>query len=153
MVQALRAGDRAKRMEFCKAILRDMEDGNFSPRLIFSNEATFYISGKVNCHIVRISGLKNPQEILEHHHDSPKLNVFCAVSLRKVYEPFFFEENTICRQTYLEMLQQWIFPQINKNFENFIFHQDGASQHWHRLKFSEPNFTSTLDRTGQDPKT
>ena len=42
MVQALRAGDKAKRVEFSNAILRCMKDGNFLPRLIFSNEATFY---------------------------------------------------------------------------------------------------------------
>ena len=110
MVQALRAGDRAKRVEFSNAILRDMKDDNFLPRLIFSDKTTFHISSKINCHNVRIWGLENPLEILEHCCDSPKVSVFCAVFLRVVYELFFLEENTISKQTYLEMLEQWLFP-------------------------------------------
>ena len=50
MVQVFRAGDRAKRVEFSNAILRDKEDANFLLRLIFSNEATFQISGKAIRH-------------------------------------------------------------------------------------------------------
>ena len=83
-----------------------MEDDNFLPLLIFSDEATFHINGKVNLGSVQMWRLENPQEILEHHRNSLKINVFCAVSLRKIYGPFFFEENTILGQTYLEMLQQ-----------------------------------------------
>ena len=40
MVQALHTGDREKIAEFSNAILRNMEDDNFLPRLIFSDEAT-----------------------------------------------------------------------------------------------------------------
>ena len=47
MVQAIRAGHRAKRVEFSNAILRNIDD-NFLPRLVFSDEETFHISGKVN---------------------------------------------------------------------------------------------------------
>ena len=45
-----RAGNTTKRVEFSNAILPDMENNNFLPRLIFSNEATFHINGKVNRH-------------------------------------------------------------------------------------------------------
>ena len=108
-------------MKFSNDILRNMEDDNFLPHLIFCGEVTFYISGKVNRHNVRIWELENPQEILEQHRDFSKVNVFGTVSLRKVYGSFFFEENTISGQTYVEMLQQWLFPKINKDFEYFIF--------------------------------
>ena len=151
MVQALRAGDRAKRVEFSSAILRDMEDDNFLPRLIFSDKTTFHISSKVNCHNIRIWGLENPLEILEHCCDSPKVSVFCAVFLRVVYELFFLEENTISKQTYLELLEQWLFPRINEDFENFTFQQDGAPLSWHRDVRSFPSETLTqrwTDRTG-----
>ena len=47
MVQALRVGNRTKRVKCSNAISRDMEDDNFLPCLIFSDEATFHISGKV----------------------------------------------------------------------------------------------------------
>ena len=54
MMQAFRAGGKAKGVEFSNAILRDMKDDNFLSRLIFSDEATFYISSKANGHFVRI---------------------------------------------------------------------------------------------------
>ena len=76
MAQVLRVGDRAKRVEFKNAILQDMEDKNFLPCVNFSDEAIFYISGKVNRHNVSSWGFENSQEILKHHCDSPKFNVF-----------------------------------------------------------------------------
>jgi hypothetical protein len=64
-----------------------MEEDGFVERLIFSDEATFHISGKVNIHDVRIWGT-------EHQGDSPRVNVFCAVSSKKVHGPSFFAEAT-----------------------------------------------------------
>uniref|UniRef100_UPI00358EB2A0 histone-lysine N-methyltransferase SETMAR-like n=1 Tax=Myxine glutinosa TaxID=7769 RepID=UPI00358EB2A0 len=129
LVQALRTGDKGKRVEFSDAMLQNMEDDSFLPRLIFSDEATFHLSGKVNRHNVRIWGLENPHETVEHERDSPKVNVFCAVSQIKVYGPFFFEGKTVTGQTYLEMLQNWLFPQLNEDSNDFIFQQDGPPPH------------------------
>ena len=69
-------------MEFSNDILQNLED-DFLSRLIFRDEATFYISSKVKRQNVQIRELENPQEILEHHRDSPKLNVFSAVFVKK----------------------------------------------------------------------
>jgi len=44
----------------------------------------------------------------------------------------FFAENTVTELTCLAMLQNWFFPQISENSEDFIFQQDGAPPHWHR---------------------
>jgi hypothetical protein len=66
-----------------------MEDDKFLPRVIFSDEATFRLRGKVSRHDVRIWGLKNPHTTLEHGRESPKVNVFCAILQTKVYGPFF----------------------------------------------------------------
>ena len=54
MVQALHAGNRAKRKELSNATLQDMEDDNFLPRLNFCEVATFHISGKVSRHNARM---------------------------------------------------------------------------------------------------
>ena len=80
LVQALRPNDKRKRVEFYDRMLQNMKDDTFLPRLIFSDEAMFHQSGKVNRHNVRMWGLQNPQETLEHERDSPKVNVFCALS-------------------------------------------------------------------------
>ena len=42
---------------------------------------------------------------VEHQRDSPKVNVFCAISSQKVYGSFFFAEETVTGMTYLDMLQ------------------------------------------------
>jgi hypothetical protein len=70
--------------------------------------------------------------VLQHERNSPKVNVFCALSQTKVYGPFFFDENTVTGETNLAMLQKWLLPQINKDSGDFIFQQDGAPPHWHR---------------------
>jgi hypothetical protein len=125
LVQALRAKDKVKRAEFCERTLQNTEDDKFLPRVIFSDESTLHLSGKVNRHNVRIWELQNPHTTLEHERDSPKVNVFCATAQTKVYGPFFFDENTVTGVTYLAMLQNWLLPQINEDSEDFIFQQQG----------------------------
>ncbi|PSN41531.1 hypothetical protein C0J52_17856, partial [Blattella germanica] len=66
---------------------------------------------------VRIWGLQNPHEHIEHVRDSPKVNVFCAISHSSVYGPFFFDGDTVNGQQYLAMLQNWLFPRLHE--ENF----------------------------------
>lgn len=132
LVQALRRGDKTRRLEFATTILQTLDtDEHFCSRINFSDEATFHLSGKVNRHNVRIWGLENPHATLEHERDSPKVNVFCALSRRKLYGPFFFEGNTVTGASYLQMLQDWLFPQLQEDKqEDFIFQQDGAPPHW-----------------------
>jgi hypothetical protein len=72
-----------------------MEEGGFVERLGFSDEATFHISGKVNKHNVRIWGTEQSHAQIERQRDSPKVNVFCAVSREKVHDLFFFPEATV----------------------------------------------------------
>ncbi|PNF18501.1 hypothetical protein B7P43_G09037 [Cryptotermes secundus] len=96
LVQALRANGKVKRVEFCDRMLKNMEDELFLPRVIFSDEATFRLSGKVNRHNVRIWGIQNPRVTLEHVRDSPNVNVFCAVA-------------------FLRILQNWLVPQMNED--------------------------------------
>jgi hypothetical protein len=47
---------------------------------MFTNEATFHVSGKVYRHNVRIWGTENPHVVREHIRESPKANVWCAIS-------------------------------------------------------------------------
>ncbi|KAJ4445840.1 hypothetical protein ANN_12525 [Periplaneta americana] len=64
-------------------------------RLIFSDEATFHTSGEINKHNCRVWGTQKPHRLIEHERDSAKVNVFCALSQRKLYGPFFFIEATV----------------------------------------------------------
>jgi len=97
-------------------------DDHFLEKVQFSYEETFHISSVVNRRNVRIWGSENPHAYVQHQRDSPKVNVFRAVSSQEVYGPFFFTEETVNGMTYLDMLQ---------DIPTFIFQQDGSPTHLH----------------------
>jgi hypothetical protein len=132
LAQALKPEDLAVRYEFCREILARIEnDIDLPARFIFSDEETFHVNGKVNRHNVRVWETENPHDTFKHERDSPKVNVFCAISKKKVYSPFFFVENTLTGNSYLEMLTLCLLPQLEKDSNDFIFQQDGAPPHFH----------------------
>ncbi|GBO12120.1 hypothetical protein AVEN_71526-1 [Araneus ventricosus] len=91
-LQALRPSDNEHRLNFYLYMLEAMEVDDISTRLVFSYEATFHLSGKVNRHNVRIWDLTNPHTWIQHERESPKVNAFCAMSASKIYGPFFSTE-------------------------------------------------------------
>src|SRR5215469_14398781 len=64
LVQALSCVDKRVRYSFCMSMQQwNEEDDGFINRLIFGDESTFHLSGKVNKHNVRIWGTENPREL------------------------------------------------------------------------------------------
>ena len=59
-------------------------------------------------------GLENPYESLELVRDSPKVNVFCAISKKHAHGPYFFDEN-VTGDYYLHMLQAWLLDRLTAN--------------------------------------
>nr|CAH7734498.1 unnamed protein product [Callosobruchus chinensis] len=108
-----------------------IEKDGFANRLVFNDEATFHLCGKVNRHNLRFWGSENPHAILEHVRDSPKTNVFCAIPNRHVFGPFFFAEKTATGIVYADLLSEWLMPQLEEKVPDFVFQQDGAPPHWH----------------------
>jgi hypothetical protein len=78
-------------------------DEGLLKRIIFSDEATFYLSGKVNRHNIQIWGSEKPVAVEEMECDSPKVNVFHDVSRRRVFGSFFFAEKSVTGWVYLNM--------------------------------------------------
>ncbi|XP_021938078.1 uncharacterized protein LOC110838797 [Zootermopsis nevadensis] len=123
MVQAISDGNKLARKEFCTEMLRRVEDDEgFLDSVIFSDESTFHATGKVNTHKCRIWGSENPRAFLEFVRESPKVNVFCAISKDKVYGPFFFMEKTIAGIVYLDMFQQILIPQLDEDDQEGRIH-------------------------------
>ena len=69
-------------------------------------------------------------EYLEIERNCPKVNVWCGLMCDRVVGPFFFKEPTVKAANYLDMLENFVFPQINNLQPNIIFQQDGAPPHW-----------------------
>ncbi|XP_031330713.1 uncharacterized protein LOC116161496 [Photinus pyralis] len=104
LLQALKPTDHLLRANFANdMLLHDNED--FLDLVVFSDESTFHLSGRVNTHNVRIWGSENPHMMVQVQRDSPKLNVFCAISGRKF------------------MVLSFLVKQLSL--------QDGAPPHWH----------------------
>ena len=95
MHQDLSKNNKKVRLNFCTEMQERFAVDGFADSLIFSDKATFHPSGKVNRYNVHIWGTENPCVVIDNVQDSPKVNVFCAISNEKVYGPFFFEEPTI----------------------------------------------------------
>jgi hypothetical protein len=92
----------------------------------------YHVSGKVNAHNCRIWGSENPRVFLEHFHDSPKVNLFCALSKERAYGPFFFIKITITGIVYLDTLQQFLIPQLDEDDQEgrIPFQQERAPPHY-----------------------
>jgi hypothetical protein len=88
-------------------------------------------TGEVNRQNVHIWGTEQPHAQIEHRRDSPEVNVFCAVSREKVHSPFFFPEATVSGDSFLDMLENWLLPQLNINYNDHIPQLDGATLHFH----------------------
>jgi hypothetical protein len=50
----------------------------------------------------------------------------------KVHGPFF-AESTVTGRSYLDMMQEWLLPQLDDDSHDFIYQQDGAPTHYHHL--------------------
>jgi hypothetical protein len=105
LLPALTPADHVASSNFSIEMLVAHDDDEDFLRLVFSNKATFHLSGKVNRHNVHIWGAENsPQATVQNERDSPKVNIFCAILSQKVYGPFFFLEKTVTGILYLDML-------------------------------------------------
>jgi hypothetical protein len=110
----LKEDDKGKGFPFC-CQLQEAEEDDIMNCLIFSNEATFPTNGKVSRLNCQIWGTQKPQEITEYERDSPKVNVSCTPSCQKLYGSFFSAKGTVTGQSYLDMLQLWLMPQMQED--------------------------------------
>ena len=131
LLQHLKDTDKLAREDFCTQMQVILEEDGFDDRLVFSDKETLHVTGQVNKHNTRIWGTELPHAIQEHVRDSPKVNVFCAISKKCVYGPFFFEGTTVNSEACLAMLQNWLMKLLFEGERaDFIFQQDGAPPHW-----------------------
>lgn len=115
IIQQLQPNDLPIRYEFATTMLNKIEgDNEYLQKVMFSDECTFFVSGHVNRHNVRIWGTENPRSIREHIRGSPKVNVWCALMHNKVVGRFFFAENTIRGIIYCDMIQEYLLPRVEE---------------------------------------
>jgi hypothetical protein len=56
----------------------------------------------------------------------------CAVSHEEVHGPFFFTEATLTVDSFMEMKEHWLLPQLNTNYDDYSLQLDGVPfPHFH----------------------
>lgn len=136
LTQKLLPEDHGKRREFADWALQMLAaDPDFGQKIIFSDEANFYLSGHVNKQNCRYWAAHNPQQTEEVVQYPKKLNVWCGLWHGGIIGPYFFrneEGNTVTTNgpRYRAMLEEFLWPELdNIDITDMWFQQDGATSH------------------------
>lgn len=98
--------------------------------MIFSDEAYFYLNQPINKQNNRVWCESQPCVGVEQPLFDKKILVWCAISVNRVYGPYFFE-TSVNQENYLEMLKIFFWPKIlnTPDYKKYYFQQDGATPH------------------------
>jgi hypothetical protein len=140
--QTLTENHKEQRVTFCSWALSKLEhDLEWLENILFSDECTFNLNGRVNRQNYRFWGTEKPNVIIEHSQYSPKINVWIGMSSRFIIGLYLFEENgttvNINAERYSNMLCEFLIPSLKQKrmLSKTVFQQDGASSHVsHRAK-------------------
>ncbi|GFW60734.1 DUF4817 domain-containing protein [Trichonephila clavipes] len=108
---------------------------DFHKRILFSDEAHFWLNGYVNKQNCRIWSEANPQEYVETPLHPEKLTVWCALWAGGIIGPYFFKNDeghnvTVNGDRYRAMITNFFIPELsNHDVQELWFQQDGATCH------------------------
>ena len=102
---------------------------NFLSRIVFSDECVFHVSGIASTQNTRIWPAENPRAIQEHEMHSEKITVWCAIHSEGVLDPYYFDNETVRKEDYCQLLDTYVRQEAQNFPANALFQQDGASPH------------------------
>ncbi|GFW01417.1 uncharacterized protein TNCV_5030671 [Trichonephila clavipes] len=108
---------------------------DFHKRILFSDEAHFWLNGYVNKQNCRIWSEANPQVYVETPLHPEKLSVWCALWTGEIIGPYFFKNDeghnvTVNGDRYRAMITNFFIPELNNHdVQELWFQQDGATCH------------------------
>jgi hypothetical protein len=89
---------------------------------LWNSEIYFFLSGKNNTYNTRIWGFQIPHAVIEMERDSSKVNVLCAIYRSRVFGQFFFAEDGFTGKVYVDMLENWLMPQLtDEEVQGYIY--------------------------------
>ncbi|GFV30322.1 putative transposable element [Trichonephila clavipes] len=107
----------------------------FHKRILFSDEAHFWLNGYVDKQTCRIWSEANPQVYVETPLHPEKLTVWCALWGGGIIGPYFFKNDeghnvTVNGDRYRAMIANFFIPELNNHdVQELWFQQDGATCH------------------------
>ncbi|GFX67434.1 DDE_3 domain-containing protein [Trichonephila clavipes] len=108
---------------------------DFHKRILFSDEAHFWLNGYVNKQNCRIWSEANPQVYVETPLHPEKLTVWCALWAGGIIGRYFFKNDegynvTVNGDRYRAMITNFYIPELNNHdVQELWFQQDGATCH------------------------
>lgn len=136
LTQELKPNDHLMRRNFAEWAFEKLKANPlFYRKIIFSDEAHFWLSGFVNKQNCRIWSEENPHAIHETRLYPPKLTVWCGLWTEGVIGPYFFEnENgiavTVNGERYRNMITDYLWHKLDDfDLDDMWYQQDGATCH------------------------
>ncbi|GFX03045.1 transposable element Tc3 transposase [Trichonephila clavipes] len=108
---------------------------DFDKRILFSDEAHFWLNAYVNKQNCRIWSEANPQVYVETPLHPEKLTVWCVLWAGGIIGPYFFKNDeghnvTVNGDRYRAMIANFFIPELNNHdVQELWFQQDGATCH------------------------
>lgn len=114
-------------------LIRCAAERNFSDRILWTDEATIKLNGRVNRHNCVYWSDSNPHITIDEELNLADVMVWAGIWSGRIVGPYFFE-GTVTAEKYLEMLQDVVLPELENNplhaNVSFIWQQDGAPPHY-----------------------
>lgn len=136
LTQELKPMDHLKRRTFSDWVLEKMrQDDEFHRKIIFSDEAHFWLNGFVNKQNMRYWSGENPHVLHESPLHPQKITVWCGLHAGGVIGPYFFVDDndrhvTVNGQRYRAMITDYFWPELeDMDLDDMWFQQDGATSH------------------------
>ncbi|GFX01213.1 DUF4817 domain-containing protein [Trichonephila clavipes] len=107
---------------------------DFHKRILFSDEAHFWLNGYINKQNCFIWSEPNPQVYVETPLHPEKLTVWCALWAGGIIGPYFFKNDShnvkVNGDRYRAMITNFFIPELNNHdVQELWFQQDGATCH------------------------
>ncbi|GFV89202.1 uncharacterized protein TNCV_4914011 [Trichonephila clavipes] len=108
---------------------------DFHKRILFRDEAHFWLNGYVNKQTCHIWSEINPQVYVETPLHPEKLTVWCVLWAGGIIGPYFFKNDeghnvTVNGDRYRAMITNFFIPELNNHdVQELWFQQDGATCH------------------------
>ncbi|CAG7818007.1 unnamed protein product [Allacma fusca] len=139
-VQQLKPEDYPKRVQFSnEMIVHFGADVNLVNNIMWTDEASFDLSGTISTRNAIWYGYSNPKRYIEKQiKPQNSVSVWCGIWSGGIIGSYFFE-STVDGKAYLKMLQEFAIPSLQQhNVMGAIYwQQDGAPAHWAKIVFAK----------------
>ncbi|GFY47670.1 putative DD41D transposase [Trichonephila inaurata madagascariensis] len=136
LTQELKPMDHSKGRTFSDWALEKMrQDDQFHRKIIFSDEAHFWLNGFVNKQNMRYWAGENPHVLNEKPLHPQKITVWCGLHAGGIIGPYFFVDDsgrhvTVNGDRYRAMIIDYFWPELEyMDLDSMWFQQDGATSH------------------------